>query len=82
MYIKIKSEVLPEDLEMHIDDYVNALNSGVLTPSESEMYRMEILTELNFCKRENILSSDTISKLKDYYVWNGILNNEPVTILC
>lgn len=76
MYTKIKSEILPKELERHINNYVNALNSGELTLSESEMYRMEILTELNFCKRENILSPDTIVELKNYYVKGGILNNK------
>lgn len=75
MYVKIKCGKLPKELEENIDNYVNALNSEILTLSESEMYRMEILTELNFCKRENLLSSDTIYELKNYYVKGGILNN-------
>lgn len=75
MYVKMKCEALPEELEENIDNYVNALNSGPLSLSESEMYRMEILTELNYCKRENLLPLDTISELRKYYVKEGILSN-------
>lgn len=75
MYVKIKCDALPEELENNIDEYVNALNSRTLSLSESEMYRMEILTELNFCIRENLLPLETIYELKNYYVKGGILNN-------
>ena len=74
MYVKIECGKLPEELEEYIDNYVNALNSEILSLSESEMYRMEILTELNYCIRENLLPLDTIRELKNYYVKEGILN--------
>lgn len=74
MYVKIECGKLPQELEENIDNYVNALNSEILTLSESEMYRMEILTELNYCIRENLLPLDTIRELKNYYVKEGILN--------
>lgn len=73
MYEMIENDLLPEELKEKIENYVEALSSGILTLSESEMYRMDILTELNFCKRENLLSPDVIYELKKYYVKGGIL---------
>lgn len=75
MYDINNNNLLPKELKEKIKNYVEALDSETLTLSESEMYRMDILTELNFCKRENLLSPDIIYELKNYYVKGGILNN-------
>ena len=74
MYDINKENLLPKELKEKIKNYVEALDSETLTLSESEMYRMDILTELNFCKRENLLSPDVIYELKNYYVKGGMLN--------
>lgn len=74
MYDINKDNLLPKELKEKIKNYVEALDSETLTLSESEMYRMDILTELNFCKRENLLSPDVIYELKNYYVKGGMLN--------
>ena len=74
MYDINKDNLLPKELKEKIKNYVEALDSETLTLSESEMYRMDILTELNFCKRENLLSPDVICELKNYYVKGGMLN--------
>jgi hypothetical protein len=72
LYNDFNIKGIPEDLQDAIMRYLNFINNG--GNPDDDCYRTEILMELNFCTREKILSPEDIKRLKDYYVWEGLIN--------
>lgn len=67
-------KILPEELEIEIDKYIEYLNSN--DRNSEDCYQTEINVALNWCRREHLLPDNLISTLKDYYVFGGIHKGE------
>lgn len=39
---------------------------------------MEVISELKWCKRENLLSDEKIRELREYYIYGGIHKEDSV----
>ena len=64
------NETLPEELQEDINRYLEYLNNG--GKNVDDCYQTEVNVSLNWCRREQLLSEETISTLKNYYVFGGI----------
>ena len=63
---------MPEDLEKDINNMINYLNDPNDNHSCVDCYQMEVLTSLNWCIRENLMSMESIQLLRKYYVSGGV----------
>ena len=65
---------IPEDLSDIIDEYVDYLNNS--DRSSIDYYKTEIQLILNWCYRESLLDDEKIQLLRDYYQYDGILEDK------
>ena len=72
MYEQLKIDFeIPEELQRSIDQLMEYLNTSK-NPGMDDCERTEVLMDLNWCYRENLLTSEQIDLLKKYYVRGGI----------
>lgn len=64
---------IPQELKECIERYITYLNEDTTGKYLLEdCYQTEIVVELNWCKREQLMDMEDIRVLKEYYVYGGI----------